>query len=75
MHILKLVSRIFRLLVAAFILGNLVYGFIESILGPKCVMLEGLELTSHKSTYACTGCAVKKHFSGPVLLAKDLKEF
>jgi hypothetical protein len=32
MHMLKLVSRIFRLLVAAFILGNLVYVFIDNIL-------------------------------------------
>jgi hypothetical protein len=39
------------------------------------VMTESLGLTSHKSTYACTGCGVKKHFSGPVLIAKDLKEF
>jgi hypothetical protein len=38
-------------------------------------MTESLGLTSHKSTYACTGCGVKKHFSGPVLIAKDLKEF
>jgi hypothetical protein len=39
------------------------------------VMSESLGLTSHKSTCDCTGCGVKKHFSGPVLIAKDLKEF
>jgi hypothetical protein len=39
------------------------------------VMTESLGLTSHKSTYTCTGYGVKKHFSGPVLIAKDLKEF